>query len=154
MGQGGHLGSERRAAATAAVWLLLALAAPGALAQPAAAPRSPGDASGALAPTEADVRDLDTLLRAARFEEVVEGADRLREELDAGGEGSDVRRLRVRLEVAAGTAEVALDHADAARGCFRRALAAEPALDLDPDAIAPKVLRVFRSVRAEARAPR
>ena len=142
-----------RASASAAAWALLCVAAPTSLAQPEA----PGPAhpvEGASGDAAQRVDELDALLREARFDEVVERADRLREELDAAGEGADLRRLRVRLEVAAATAEVALDRPQAARDAFRRALAAEPALDLAPEATAPKVLRVFRTVRAEARAQR
>jgi hypothetical protein len=60
----------------------------------------------------------------------------------------------VRNEVVAATAHVALDQEAAARESFRRALGAEPALDLDPAATPPKVLRVFLAVRAEPRETR
>ena len=103
---------------------------------------------------EGEVRTADALLREARFEEALDLTDRIRASLGTLGDGSEARRLRVRTEVAAATAHVALEQEEAARGCFRRALAAEPALDLDPAATAPKVLRVFRSVRSEPRGSR
>lgn len=133
--------------ASAIACAALCLCAPGARAQP----DEPARDAAALAP---QVDALESLLREARFDEVVERAGELREQLATGGEGEKVRRLRVRVEVAAATADVALERPDAARAAFRRALAAEPALDLSPDATAPKVLRVFQSVRAEARVPR
>jgi len=102
--------------------------------------------------TASAVDEVDALLRAARFEEAIAQAAALREELEAEPSAGDLQR--VRLEVMAGTAYVALEREDAARECFRRALAVEPALALDPGATSPKVLRVFRSVRAEPRAPR
>jgi len=159
MGREGELRSWSHARARAAACALLCVAASTALAQPGAprdarpAPAAPGEhAVEPRAATASAVDELDALLRAARFEEAVSRADALRGELGAGAEGSEV--LRVRLEVTAGTAYVALEREDAARECFRRALAAEPALDLDPEGTAPKVLRVFRSVRAEPRSSR
>jgi hypothetical protein len=103
---------------------------------------------------ETSLRAADDLLRAARFEEALAATDALRRELARVREPADARSLEVRNEVVAATAHVALDQEDAARECFRRALAAEPALDLDPAATPPKVLRVFRAVRAEPRDPR
>jgi hypothetical protein len=125
-------------------------------ARPEAQPRSlerpgaPAEPDGASA-LEGEVRAADALLREARFEEALERTDRIRADLGPLGEGVEGRRLRVRTEVVAATAHVALEQEDAARGCFRRALDAEPALDLDPAATSPKVLRVFRAVRAEPR---
>jgi hypothetical protein len=122
-------------------------------AQPGAL-ESPGEPAGRAAGANAledEVRAADALLREARFEEALERTDRIRAGLDPLGDGVEARRLRVRTEVVAATAHVALDREHEARDCFRRALAAEPALDLDPAATAPKVLRVFRAVRAEPR---
>jgi len=159
MGREGQLRSWRHARAWAAAWALLCVAASTAIAQPGAprdaqpAPAAPGeDAAGPRAPTAGAVDEVDALLRAARFEEAVARAEAFREELGAGAVESEL--LRVQLEVTAGTAYLALEREDAARECFRRALAAEPALDLDPEDTAPKVLRVFRSVRAEPRSSR
>src|SRR5262245_8601230 len=143
--------------AVAAAWLVLAAPAPAqepphepALPQP---PAAPGDTPGA-AEVEGMMRAADTLLREARFEEALERTEELRGEIAGLGDGADARRLRARNEVMAATAHVALDQEEAARECFRRALAAEPALDLDPATTAPKVLRVFRAVRAEPRGAR
>jgi hypothetical protein len=149
MGRQGQLHSWSSARACAAAWALLCIAASPALAQPA--PDAAGeDAALRRAPSASAADEIDALLRAARFEEAVARGDLLREELGA----DEAELLRVRLEVATGTAYVALEREDAARECFRRALVAEPALDLDPAATAPKVLRVFRSVRAEPRSSR
>jgi hypothetical protein len=138
-----------------------AATAPAARAEPSAPPGPPagkragaGDPTARLALVELDVRAADALLRDARFEEALARVDPIRAALDAMQDGAGVRRLRVRTEVLAATALVALDREDAARDCFRRALAAEPALDLDPATTAPKVLRVFLAVRSEPRSPR
>ena len=118
------------------------------------AAREPGDPAPTLAAVESAVREADELLRGARFEAALAQSEGIRGKLE-GFEGGDVgRHLRARTEVMAATAYVALDREDAARECFRRALAAEPALDLDPATTAPKVLRVFRAVREEPRGPR
>ena len=156
MGRGGPLGSWSRARACAAAAALLGVAAAPAIAQTAApsdAPAAPSeDALELRAPAVPALDEIDALLRAARFEEAVARAEALREEPATGAAQGEL--LRVRLEVAAGTAYVALEREGAARECFRRALAAEPALDLDPQDTAPKVLRVFRSVRSEPRPSR
>lgn len=149
MGRQVQLHTWSYARAGAATWALLCgVASPG-LAVPAPAPPGEGSAERSAPPASA-VAEVDALLRAARFEEAAARSDALREAL-GDGEGE---LLRAQLEVAAGTAYVALEREDAARECFRRALSAEPALDLDPAATSPKVLRVFRSVRAEPRRSR
>jgi hypothetical protein len=107
-----------------------------------------------LAEVERDVREADGLLRQARFEEALGRAGEARRRLAGAGDGSEARRLRVRTEVLAATVHVALEQEEAARNCFRRALAVEPALELDEASISPKVLRVFRAVRAEPRVRR
>ncbi len=124
---------------------------------PAGAPeaaREPSDPPATPGAVESGVRAADQLLREARFEEALARIEGIRGELAVFGAGDAGRRLRARTEVVAATAYVALDREDAARECFRRALAAEPALDLDPATTAPKVLRVFRAVRAEPRGAR
>jgi hypothetical protein len=110
-----------------------------------------GAAAADPAALEGEVRAADALLREARFEEALEVTDRIRAGLGPLGDGAEARRLRVRTEVTAATAHVALEQEDAARACFRRALAAEPALELDPAKTPPKVLRAFRAVRSEPR---
>jgi len=156
---------RRVARAVAGAWLAGATALP---AVPAAseadrdapveaseAAREPGDPAPTLvAAVESDVREADELLRGARFEEAIARIDAIRGRLEGLDGGDAGPRLRARTEVMAATAYVALDREDAARECFRHALAAEPALDLDPTTTAPKVLRVFRAVREEPRGPR
>jgi hypothetical protein len=136
----------------------LALAEDGGQGAAVPAPGTVRSPSATRPPTAAElegaVRAADTLVQQARFDEALDRTDRLRGELDGLGDSPEARRLRARNEVTAGTAHVALDQEQAARQCFRRALAAEPALDLDPAATAPKVLRVFRAVRAESRGSR
>jgi hypothetical protein len=153
---------RRLGCAVAVAWLAAAPASSPAqdeagrdIGAPAPAPAGdPGDPAAALGAVEGGVRAADTLLREARFEEALDRTDRVRGELAGLGDGPEARRLRARNEVMAATAHVALDQEDAARECFRRALAAERALDLDPATTAPKVLRVFRAVREEPRGSR
>jgi hypothetical protein len=139
------------------VLLLGASAAPATSAREESTPESPAGKAprGAAVPDpralEGRLRAADELLRTARFEEAVAETDAIRDELAVLGPHIDARRVQVRNEVMAATARMALDEEDAARECFRRALAAEPALDLDPAATPPKVLRVFLAVRAEPR---
>jgi hypothetical protein len=92
--------------------------------------------------------DADVELRGARFERVLALAERVREGLDALGAGGDLRSLRVRLELLAATARLALGQEDAARACLVRALAVDPRLELDPATTPPKVLRAFDAARA------
>ena len=82
-------------------------------------------------------------LRAARFQSALEHAAAARDDL--GEAGSPEQRGRV--EVVAGTAALALGRTEEARASFERALAADPALELDAASHAPKVRRFFDSVR-------
>lgn len=78
----------------------------------------------------------------ARFEEALTWVERGR----MAGSGSGATRAE--LEVLAGTAQLALGRAEAARSAFASALDADPALVLDPLRHSPKVVAVFESVRA------
>ncbi len=86
-------------------------------------------------------------LREARFEQALASLDSARTLLDGQGASAEARRLRSRLEVAAASAELALGREAAARASFARALAADPALELDPMTTSPKIRRFFETVR-------
>jgi murein DD-endopeptidase MepM/ murein hydrolase activator NlpD len=89
-------------------------------------------------------------LRAAHFEEALASAAEVRAKLDARSDatGNADAARRVRLEIATATADVALEHRDAALEALERALAADPGLELDPALTSPKVLAVFRAARS------
>lgn len=89
--------------------------------------------------------EVETRVRAARFEPALESASRARRAAD----GADPEQ-RARLEVLAATAEIALGLDDAAASSFGRALDADPDLELDAAATSPKVRRAFERAR-EAR---
>jgi hypothetical protein len=91
---------------------------------------------------------VDEGVRRARFEDALEVADRVRATLDAMREDSDLPPRWARLEVLQATAELALGRSVAARASLVRALAAEPALELDPATTSPKVLQSFESIRS------
>jgi hypothetical protein len=86
-------------------------------------------------------------LRAARFEEALGRAGVARRALAALPAGADSAALQVRVEVLAATAQVALGDDAAARASFARALAANPALELDPMLTSPKVMRALEDAR-------
>jgi murein DD-endopeptidase MepM/ murein hydrolase activator NlpD len=100
---------------------------------------TPAEIGAALERCEAEVR-------AARFEQALATAAKVRGRLDAQSSAGD-SQSRVRLEIASATAYVALGQADAALESLERALIAEPDLELDPALTSPKVLAVFRAAR-------
>jgi len=69
--------------------------------------------------------------------------------LDEMREDSDLPPRWARLEMLQATAELALARDADARASMVRALAADPALALDPATTSPKVLRVFESIRGK-----
>ena len=70
------------------------------------------------------------------------------DQLRAAGSEQGARERRARADVVAATAQVALGRDDEARRSFERALAADPALRLDPATTSPKVRRAFDAARA------
>ncbi len=129
--------------------------------EPAAAPRTPSAADvreaerrRRVARVERLLGEIDLRLDGARFEEALATAAEARGALADLGVGGDTATQRVRLEVLAATAEIALGDEAAARESFTRAMRADPALSLDPRTTSPKVLRVFDGVRdTQAAAP-
>jgi hypothetical protein len=125
---------------------VIARAAPAAVAAPSARP-TPASAPQPFAAVDAVIGDASTALAQARFREALDASGRARGLLKGMGESGDVRRRQARLEVMAGTAELALDMEEAAERSLRRALRADPALALD-ESTPPKVRRLFLAVRA------
>jgi len=91
---------------------------------------------------------------AARFEEALATAAKARAGLEALPPGRDLPRRRLRLELIEATAEAARGRDDAARACFERVLALEPAFALDARTTSPKLMRLLDAARAETGASR
>lgn len=87
-------------------------------------------------------------MKGARFEAALHSAAEARSALEGVSATDGVKGLRVRVEVLAATAQVALGDDAAARASFARALAANPALRLDPMRTSPKVIRALEDARA------
>jgi len=113
----------------------------------AAAPATP--ASKALLPVDCAILDTGESLRGAHFEQALAEAKAARSMLRPLESEPGVAERTARLEVLAGMAEIALGHEVAARASFARALDADPRLRLEPNAVSPKILRIFEETRAE-----
>jgi tetratricopeptide (TPR) repeat protein len=87
-------------------------------------------------------------LANARFDEALALTGRARELLEPYGQKQRALRHKAHLEVTAATALVAFERNQEAIACFERALAIEPALELEATRTSPKVLRVFREARS------
>jgi tetratricopeptide (TPR) repeat protein len=110
-------------------------------------------------PTDADVADFDFAgvdaqlgsaalqLEQARFESAAGLADLARARLARLPAAPAVRERRVRLELVAATAHLALGELQEAGDCLQRALQARPDLTLDPAVSPPKLQRLFNEIR-------
>ena len=87
-------------------------------------------------------------LSAARFDEALELTEQARVLLAPIARTRRAQPRLAELEVSAGIVYVAMARREDAVACFRRALSADPALELDPAATSPKILRAFRDARA------
>lgn len=94
--------------------------------------------------------EADTLVRQAHFEEALAKATEAREAVPHTGNQAALRQRRVRADVIAGTAQVALGKDADARASFERALQTDPSLRLDQTSTSPKVIRAFDAARAAA----
>jgi LysM repeat protein len=110
---------------------------------------APADATRAALETR--LHAADELVRAAHFEEALGETDRARAPLaeleSRPAAGADTRAQRVRLELLAATASIALGRDAAAEQSFERALRADADLELDPARVSPKVVRRFDETR-------
>lgn len=88
-------------------------------------------------------------LAAARFEEALATSAKARAGLDGMPPGQDVSRSRLRVELVEATAEAARGRDAAARACFVRVLALDPAFALDARTTSPKLMRLLDAARAE-----
>jgi LysM repeat protein len=117
--------------------------------RPVASASAPAPVPAALLPVDCAILDTGESLRSARFEQALAEANAARSLLRPLETQPGAAERRARLEVLAGMAEVALGHDIAARASFARALEADPLLTLEPNAVSPKILRVFEEARAE-----
>ena len=97
----------------------------------------------------AAVSALDEKVRMAQFEQALASTPALRARLSRAPAGGTRTSLIAQTEVLAVTAELALGRTDAADQSFKRALAVDPALALDPATTAPKVRRALAAARGE-----
>jgi len=96
-----------------------------------------------------EVGALEEKVRTAQFEQALAKAPGLRARLSRAPAGGTRTSLIAQAEVLAATAALALGRSDDADASLRRALAADPALALDPSTTPPKVLRALAAARGE-----
>jgi hypothetical protein len=119
--------------------------APRESAQSAPAPRD------AFAPLRSALATLAQQVRTAEFDSALESSGALRQRLAQLSPSPTRNGLVVQTEVLAATAQLALGRDADAAGSLRRALAANPALELDPRTTSPKVVRALERAREGAR---
>ena len=104
---------------------------------------------GALRQIEGLLSEAEAQLAAARFEEALATSAKARAGLDGMPPDQDVSRSRLRVELVEATAEAARGRDAAARACFARVLAMDPAFALDARTTSPKLMRLLDAARAE-----
>jgi len=117
------------------------------------APVAPPQASAPASPplvVDRLLDEADGLIRRAHFEEALQKAEEARGAVPSTGDPAALRQRRVRADVIAGTAQVALGREADARTSFERAIQTDPSLRLDRATTSPKVVRAFDAARAGA----
>lgn len=127
--------------------LLAGRAAPPPRSQPMTA--RPERGGGSLWQIERWLSAAEAQLAAARFEEALATSAKARAGLERVPPGPDVSRSRLRVELIEATAEAARGRDAAARACFARVLALDPAFALDARTTSPKLMRLLDAARAE-----
>lgn len=90
---------------------------------------------------------VDSLLRSARYQEALDSLIHARSSLDQLPDDAGADDTRARMEVLAATAQLGLGREEAARERLLRALAADPALALDPATTSADLMRVMRDAK-------
>jgi hypothetical protein len=108
---------------------------------------SAGHTADRLAELDRELAEIDALLATAHFHTVLALVIQPRGQLDTLGPDTGLVARRVRLEVMAATAEIALGRRSQARRSLQRALGADSRLSLDEQATSPKVLSLLRELR-------
>jgi len=103
----------------------------------------PGDAQ-----LDRDLLEIRAVLDAAHFRTALAMSESLRPLLANADASEATRDRRARLEVMVATAEVALGRSSRARAALTRALEARPDLVLDERRTSPKLVALWRDVRA------
>jgi len=129
-------------------WIILAAPLAVADAQPDAQARAAARRR-ILAAIGAELDAGEESLRQARFTAALAAAEMTRLRLDRLRSGDDLRGPRVRLEVLAAIAQIALGDESAARASLARAIAVDPDLALDPRRSPPKLVRALETARGE-----
>jgi hypothetical protein len=106
-------------------------------------------AGGSSPQVERWLDEAESQLESARFDEALATATRARASLDGAAPSPDVSRSRVRVELIEATAQAARGDEAAARACFARVLALDPAFALDARTTSPKLMRLLDAARAE-----
>ena len=123
-----------------------------------AAPASAGPgaqvASDGLAALSQAAGEIDELVANAHFRTAVAVAEKTRRWASEIPSSPEVREVRAQIEVLLATAQVALGETDGARASLASALRVWPLLSLDTRSTSPRVVEVFREVRASAAAAR
>ena len=109
----------------------------------------PERSSGSLGQIDRWLATAESQLAAARFDEALATSAKARARLDGMPAGRNVSRSRVRVELIEATAHAARGRDDAARACFVRVLALDPAFALDARTTSPKLMRLLDAARVE-----
>lgn len=101
-----------------------------------------------LGSLDRDLARTQELIFDARFRDSLQAVDDVRRSLRGTVPAPEVRQRLAAFEILAATAWVALREDEEARASFERALAQDPALELDRSTTPPKVQRAFRATRS------
>ncbi len=111
---------------------------------------APATRNGSISRIDESLREIEELIDDAYFRTALGLVATTRGLLEEHVAQPGLAPRRARLEVLSATAEVALGRSARAGESMRRALAADPRLDLDEENTPPKVLSLLRAARAGA----
>lgn len=108
---------------------------------------APAPGAAALARVDRELVEIQALVDTAYFPTALAVAGATRDLLEEAGSGPEVERRRMRLELLAATAALALGRKAVARHCLERALVAEPELRLEGTGASPRLVDALAEVR-------